>query len=284
MQMMARRRSRIMQLSLRATELTARSEIPLPGIPASLDRPTTLLCLREAISLLGAPDSNLALSATDIASALLWLDCQTVYSISAGTWGHPALPPFSDNTESPQYRSALFMFDGSAATPSSTGLAVPLLPAPEESLKYAQRILRTALEMVRFRPDTTGRENNESLSGSSFTARDEDRDHHAAAPTARAGQFADDPASSLEPMTDVERKGAQEAQKTEEAGLLLLSEKSGLLTPVEIATVYGVDRKTSTRLGKAGRLAWGRTSDGQRRDRPDDARVLLGGIPQLGDD
>nr|WP_184888876.1 MerR family DNA-binding transcriptional regulator [Sphaerisporangium siamense] len=66
--------------------------------------------------------------------------------------------------------------------------------------------------------------------------------------------------------------------------MLLLSEKSGLLTPVEIATVYGVDRKTSTRLGKAGRLAWGRTSDGQRRDRPDDARVLLGGIPQLGDD
>lgn len=48
-----------------------------------------------------------------------------------------------------------------------------------------------------------------------------------------------------------------------------------LLTPAEVAAMFGVNRKTVTRWARSGKIAAIRTLGGQRRFRASDVRALL---------
>lgn len=54
-------------------------------------------------------------------------------------------------------------------------------------------------------------------------------------------------------------------------------EDAPLLTPAEVATLFGVDPKTVTRWAKGGKLSCIRTLGGHRRYRAAEVHALLGG-------
>ena len=61
-----------------------------------------------------------------------------------------------------------------------------------------------------------------------------------------------------------------------------IPEAETLLTPREVADLFGVDPKTVTRWAKAGKLTSIRTLGGHRRYRQSEVQALLKSVPQRG--
>ena len=100
------------------------------------------------------------------------------------------------------------------------------------------------------------------------------------------------PAFSLHGTDDASTRAAESAPCPEEVGesnravpmprgSVRTPENESLLTPAEVATMFGVDPKTITRWAKAGKLTGIRTLGGHRRYRETEIRALLaGGVKQ----